>query len=112
MQVYALGSEEYTMAAETETLTVTLPVELMEFLRERVTSGKFTSENDAMVDAIREVKEYSWLPDKPIDDMSDEQWEEELQRRIARFQRGETRLSTLEEVSRDFASLRQERLSA
>jgi Arc/MetJ-type ribon-helix-helix transcriptional regulator len=99
------------MATETETLTVTLPVELMEFIRERVASGKFSSENDAMADAIREVKEYSWLPDEPIG-MSDEEWEVELQRRISQFERGETRLRSLEEVKQDFASLRQERMTA
>jgi len=99
------------MAAETETLTITVPAELMEFIRERVASGKFSSENDAMIDAIREVKEYSWLPNDPIG-MSDEEWEAELQRRISQFERGETRLRSLEEVRQDFASPQQERMTA
>ena len=94
------------MAAKTETLTVTLPIELAEFIRERVASGKFSSENDALVDAIREVKEYSWLPDEPIG-MSDEEWEAEIQRRVEALDAGLEPTYTLEEVRQRFKEKRE-----
>jgi Arc/MetJ-type ribon-helix-helix transcriptional regulator len=52
-----------TMAADDETLTIMLPVELMERVRMLVDAGTFASENEAILSAIQEASEWHRVPE-------------------------------------------------
>ena len=107
-QVYPVRSE-VNMAAETETLIVTLPIELVQHIRERVAAGDFASESDYI--AHRFIIHQN---SQPVSSVHATETERELedQRRIVQHQRGETKRNSLDDIRKDIATLRRERLTA
>lgn len=51
------------MAADDETLTITLPEELLERVRTLVDAGTFASENEAILSAIQEAIQWPRVPE-------------------------------------------------
>lgn len=93
------------MAAETETLTITLPADLAQGIRNRVVRGGFASENELIVHDLAEADEWSAFPDQPLGS-SLEEILTSIPEQIARIERGEEKLLSHEELVQNLSSRR------
>ena len=59
------------MAGSTETLTITLPKELLENIRARVVKGSYSSDNDLILHDLQEAAAWDSLPKEPLGSLED-----------------------------------------
>ena len=81
-----------------ETLTITLPVELVQRIRGSVQQGQFSSESAWIESRLAEIEDWTWLSDQPSEE-SLEEWERRVVKQYqADVQAGTLRTSPIEEV--------------
>ena len=86
---------------QTETIQITLPVETVEWLRERVRNGEYLSESEAVLESLHrtlEVDVWADLPDEPFQGAFESYLRDEVTPRIRSIQDGTAKLYTIEEV--------------
>ena len=97
------------MAAETETLTITLPTELLQSIRARVLTGRYSSDNDLILHDLQEAATWDALPAESLGSLDD--IFAEIPAQIARIESGEEQLHPHEEAVARLDAMRQEYLA-
>ncbi len=86
---------------QTETLEITLPLHLVERLRERIRTGEFTDVNAAVVNALEQIEAVEvWrsLPEEPFQGAFEHYLKNEVAPRVQSIQDGTAAVYTMEEV--------------
>lgn len=106
---------------QTETIEVTLPIDLIERIRDRVRSGEFASESDVVVHRLTfEEDDWSDLPfetlpfdpENPATTGTEEDWlRHVVPQRLQEIENGSEKTVTTDEVRSHFAALKAARLA-